>query len=156
MAASLWLRLQALLCLALLCTSAQALRYDEAWTDYNLNQNQTATEVLDYWGEWENHTYWPSPENWRVPFYTVFLDRLANGDPTNDDANGTAWEHDVAGTQLRAGGDVQGFINTLDYIAGLGIKVSEAFHVVLRTSDERIVKPIVFRFRLNTEHHVYV
>lgn len=24
------------------------------------------------------------------------LDRFINGDPTNDDANGTAWEHDVS------------------------------------------------------------
>lgn len=24
------------------------------------------------------------------------LDRFINGDPTNDDANGTAWEHDLS------------------------------------------------------------
>jgi alpha-1,3-glucan synthase len=43
--------------------------------DYNLNQNQTAENPLDYWGKWEDHTFNPSPENWRFPFYTFFLDR---------------------------------------------------------------------------------
>lgn len=45
-----------------------------------------------------------------------------NGDPTNDDANGTAWEHDLTGTQLRNGGDIKGLQNTLDYLQGMGIK----------------------------------
>lgn len=44
--------------------------------DYNLNQNQSATDPLDYYGVWENHTYYPSPSNWRFPFYSFFLDRL--------------------------------------------------------------------------------
>lgn len=38
----------------------------------------------------------PSPVNWRFPFYTLMLDRFINGDPSNDDANGTAWEHDLS------------------------------------------------------------
>ena len=50
------------------------------------------------------------------------LDRFVNGDPRNDDANGTAWEQDLYGTQLRHGGDVKGFQDTLDYIEGMGIK----------------------------------
>lgn len=50
------------------------------------------------------------------------LDRFVNGDPTNDNINGTAWEHDLTGTQLRHGGDVQGLMDTLDYVAGMGIK----------------------------------
>ena len=50
------------------------------------------------------------------------LDRFVNGDPTNDNANGTAWEQDHFGTQLRHGGDVKGFQDTLDYIEGMGIK----------------------------------
>ena len=66
--------------------------------------------------------YHPSPNNWRFPFYTLFLDRFVNGDPTNDDANGTAWEHDLTGTQLRHGGDVQGLQDTLDYLVGMGIR----------------------------------
>lgn len=50
------------------------------------------------------------------------LDRFVNGDPTNDDANGTAWEHDLTGTQLRHGGDIKGLQDTLDYLGGMGIK----------------------------------
>ncbi|KAI4094491.1 MAG: hypothetical protein L6R37_007234 [Teloschistes peruensis] len=60
--------------------------------------------------------------NWRFPFYTVTIDRFVNGDPTNDDSNGTAWEHDITGTQLRFGGDVSGFQDSLDYLAGMGIR----------------------------------
>ena len=69
-----------------------------------------------------NTAYHPSPDNWRFPFYTLFLDRFVNGDPSNDDANGTVWEHDLTGTQLRHGGDVKGLLDTLDYLVGMGIK----------------------------------
>ncbi|RDW75869.1 glycoside hydrolase family 13 protein [Coleophoma crateriformis] len=99
-----------------------ALIYDEQYVGYNLNTNKTATSPHDYWGEWEGHTYMPSPTNWRFPFYTLFLDRFVNGDPTNDNANGTAFEQDVMQTQLRHGGDLQGLIDSLDYIQGMGIK----------------------------------
>ena len=64
----------------------------------------------------------PSPDNWRFPFYTIILDRFVNGDPSNDDINGTAWEHDLTGTQLRHGGDIKGLLDTLDYLVGMGIK----------------------------------
>lgn len=101
----------------------QALRYEAAETAYNLNQNQSAEEVLDYAGVWDNHTFNPSPTNWRMPFYTIFLDRFVNGNPSNDDANSTAWEQDVTGTQLRNGGDVKGLADTLDYLEGMGIRV---------------------------------
>lgn len=50
-------------------------RYEASEVEYNLNQNQSATHPLDYWGEWPNHTYHASPSNWRFPFYTLFLDR---------------------------------------------------------------------------------
>lgn len=68
------------------------------------------------------------------------LDRFVNGDPSNDDANGinslwilvtrsdadrtagTAWEHDMTGTQLRHGGDIKGLQDTLDYITSMGVK----------------------------------
>ncbi|KAL9027124.1 MAG: hypothetical protein Q9196_004310, partial [Gyalolechia fulgens] len=66
--------------------------------------------------------YHPSPANWRFPFYTVTLDRFVNGNPNNDDINGTAWEHDLTGCQLRFGGDVTGLQESLDYVAGMGIK----------------------------------
>ncbi|KAI1342006.1 alpha-1,3-glucan synthase [Xylariaceae sp. FL0016] len=99
-----------------------SLRFDPAYESYNLNENQTADNPLDYWGEWSNHTYNPSPSNWRFPFYTLFLDRFVNGDPTNDNANGTLFEHDITSTQFRHGGDLQGLIDTLDYIQGMGVK----------------------------------
>jgi alpha-1,3-glucan synthase len=72
-----------------------ALRFDQRYLNYNLNQNQTATLVSDFSGIWENHTFYPSPSNWRIPFYTLFLDKYVNGDPTNDDVNGTHFEHDA-------------------------------------------------------------
>ena len=56
-----------------------ALIYDPTQVGFNLNENQTATNPLDYWGEWPNHTYQASPQNWRMPMYTLFLDRFVNG-----------------------------------------------------------------------------
>ncbi|KAL8840879.1 MAG: hypothetical protein Q9170_001143 [Blastenia crenularia] len=106
-----------------LITSSLALRYDSAQVAFNLNENKTATDPAQYWGSWgDDHKYHPSPSNWRFPFYTLFLDRFVNGDPSNDDANGTAFEHDLMGNQLRHGGDVAGFTDSLDYIQGMGIK----------------------------------
>ena len=64
-----------------LLPSSQAYRYDPLYADYNTNENETAVNPLDYWGEWKDHTYTPSPKNWRFPFYTLFLDRFVNGDP---------------------------------------------------------------------------
>lgn len=101
----------------------QALRYDPAYAEYNLNTNQQAVSPLDYSGERDGHTYHPSPDNWRFPFYTVMLDKWVNGDPSNDNANGTLFEQDVWSTQLRHGGDIQGLVDSLDYIQGMGIKV---------------------------------
>jgi alpha-1,3-glucan synthase len=63
---------------------AQALRYDPAYAEYNLNTNQQAVSPLDYSGERNAHVYHPSPENWRFPFYTVMLDKWVNGDPSNE------------------------------------------------------------------------
>ena len=127
-----------ILLFAICLATTAALPYDPEQTLWNLNQNKTATSVLDYWGQWDNHSrpitrsswakanvitaYTPSPDNWRFPVYTLMLDRFVNGDPTNDNANGTAWEQDMHGTQLRHGGDVKGLQDTLDYIQGMGIK----------------------------------
>ncbi|KAH0846408.1 hypothetical protein AYO21_07155 [Fonsecaea monophora] len=106
----------------LFLSSCRALRYDPAFLQYNLNQNQTAENPLDYWGEWKDHQYHPSPSNWRFPFYTLFLDRFVNGDPSNDNINGTAYEHDPNSNQMRHGGDLQGLVDTLDYLHGMGVK----------------------------------
>jgi hypothetical protein len=59
-----------------------------------------------------------------VRFYSLFLDRFVNGNPSNDDANGTYFEQDANGNQLRNGGDLAGLVDTLDYIQGMGIKAS--------------------------------
>ncbi|KAF2458155.1 hypothetical protein BDY21DRAFT_214196 [Lineolata rhizophorae] len=102
--------------------SVSGLRYDGDHIDHNLNQNETAVSPLDYWGKWPDHEFHPSPENWRFPFYTLFLDRFVNGDVTNDDINGTVFEHDIMSNQLRHGGDVAGLVDSLDYLQGMGIK----------------------------------
>ncbi|KAI9790086.1 MAG: hypothetical protein M1816_005556 [Peltula sp. TS41687] len=99
-----------------------ALRYGPQHVGFNLNENQTAVDPLDYWGAWEDHEYMPSPVNWRFPFYTLFLDRFVNGDPSNDNANGTLFEHDPRSNQLRYGGDMRGLRESLDYLHGMGIR----------------------------------
>lgn len=114
----------ALLILSFLSTLVLSWPYDESLSDYNFNENKSATEPIDYWGEWPNHKYHPSPDNWRFPVYTIFLDRISNGDPTNDDINGTAFEHVIDSNQMRHGGDLEGLLDTLDYIQGMGFKVS--------------------------------
>ena len=117
------LSIQLLLTLFTATSTVQGLRYEAKEADWNLNANKTAIQPLDYWGERDKiHTYKESPKNWRVPFYTLFLDRWVNGDPTNDNANGTLYETDMMSTQLRFGGDLAGLIDSLDYIAGMGIK----------------------------------
>lgn len=106
----------------LLAVSVRAYKYDPDFVDWNLNTNEDATNPLEYSGKWENHTYQASPSNWRYPVYTLFLDRYVNGDPTNDNLNATVFEQEVMGTQLRFGGDIQGLVDSLDYIQGLGVR----------------------------------
>lgn len=113
-----------LLTLASLAAFSSASYYDEAEVDYNLNANKDAQTVLQYTvPDWpSDFQHQASPDNWRFPFYSFFLDRFANGDPTNDNANGTSWEQDWKQTQLRHGGDIQGVVDSLDYLHGLGIR----------------------------------
>ncbi|KAL0256772.1 Cell wall alpha-1,3-glucan synthase ags1 [Diplodia seriata] len=108
--------------LALCCIQALALPYLEEFAEWNLNTAQGETDPTKYWGEWEDHDFQPSPSNWRFPFYTLFLDRYVNGNPSNDNINGTVFEVDHTSNQLRYGGDIEGLIDTLDYIHGMGIK----------------------------------
>ncbi len=112
----------------LFASSTHSLPYFPEHEAYNLNQNKTATKPIEYWGEWTNHKFHPSPENWRMPFYSLFLDRFVNGDPSNDNSNGTAFEVDMLSTQLRVGGDIAGLVDTLDYLQGMGIKVRCSFN----------------------------
>jgi len=99
------------------------MQYDPDYVKWNLNTAPNATDVLQYAGVWEAHVFHPSPDNWRFPFYTIMLDRFVNGDPTNDNANGTVFEYDLDETQLRHGGDIRGLKDSLDYLQGMGIKV---------------------------------
>ena len=104
-------------------SSAFASPYRADLVQYNLNMNQNATSPLDYQTSRSNTTYTPSPTNWRsIPFYTVLMDKFADGDPSNNDWFGTAFEYDWRETQLRAGGDLKGLVNKLDYLLGMGIK----------------------------------
>ena len=52
--------------------------------------------------------------------YLIFPDRFANGDPSNDSVEGMNQGCDPDGTVTRHGGDIQGIIDHLDYIADLG------------------------------------
>lgn len=109
---------------ALLAATVSGWPYEESLVDYNLNVNNDTTNPAEYTApSWPGHKYTPSPKNWRFPFYTLFIDRWVNGDPTNDNINGTLFEHDLDSTQMRHGGDAVGLVDTLDYLQGLGIKV---------------------------------
>jgi glycosidase len=52
--------------------------------------------------------------------YQVFVDRFRNGDPSNDPPGTVPWGTPPTGT-MRAGGDLKGVIDSLDYLADLGI-----------------------------------
>ena len=41
---------------ALFIRASLCIQYDPEQVLWNLNQNQTATNVMDYWGQWENHS----------------------------------------------------------------------------------------------------
>jgi alpha-1,3-glucan synthase len=97
--------------------------YRDELVEYNINTNQNAQSPLDYQTSRSNTTYTPSPNNWRaIPFYTILLDKFADGDPSNNDYFGTMFEYDWRETQLRAGGDLKGLVSKLDYLYGMGIR----------------------------------
>ena len=60
----------------------------------------------------------PSPAWQDQIVYFVMTDRFANGDRSNDDQG--MGEYDPANGQKYSGGDLQGIIDRLDYIQGLG------------------------------------
>lgn len=102
---------------------ARAAPYNETLQDYNLNTNPNAQSPLDYTTSHTRTTYTPSPPNWRaIPFYTILMDKFADGDPSNNDYFDTMFEWDWRETQLRYGGDLKGLEARLDYLAGMGIK----------------------------------
>ena len=73
------LHLSTLIAFNILVAVTSALRYSADQVGFNLNENETAVDPLDYWGEWPDHEFFPSPSNWRMPMYTLFLDRFVNG-----------------------------------------------------------------------------
>ncbi|THH17817.1 hypothetical protein EW146_g3074 [Bondarzewia mesenterica] len=106
-----------------LCGLVNASPYRDDLTDYNLNINQNAASPLEYKASRPNTTYTPSPSNWRsIPFYTILMDKFADGDPSNNDYFGSQFEYDWRETQLRAGGDLAGLVSKLDYLQGMGVK----------------------------------
>lgn len=112
----------ALLSLLSLASLGSAAPYDEALTDYNLNTNQNAQNPLEYSTD-KLSSYHKSPDNWReIPFYTILLDKFADGDPSNNDYFGSMFEWDWRETQLRFGGDLKGLEARLDYLLGMGIR----------------------------------
>ena len=52
--------------------------------------------------------------------YLIMPDRFANGDPSNDSVEGMPDKADRSKAFGRHGGDIQGIIDNLDYISGLG------------------------------------
>jgi neopullulanase len=52
--------------------------------------------------------------------YLLMPDRFANGDPSNDDLPGMLEPSDRNNPNARHGGDIQGIIQNLDHIAGMG------------------------------------
>ena len=105
-------------------SSIRAHEYREDLAPWNLNDNQDAgTNVLQYSTSRPSGKYTPSPANWReLPFYTILLDKYADGDPSNNDFFNTMFESDANELNLRFGGDVRGLERHLDYIQGMGMR----------------------------------
>jgi glycosidase len=66
----------------------------------------------------ERKLHVPSPAWEDQVIYFVMTDRFANGDPSNDDQG--RGEFDPSSQARYSGGDLQGIIDRLDYIQGLG------------------------------------
>lgn len=61
--------------------------------------------------DWVNHTVW----------YQIFPDRFCNGNPNRDPAMVKPWKKGPVTNSECYGGDLEGIIEKLDYLAGLGI-----------------------------------
>ena len=67
--------------------------------------------------------------------YLIMPDRFSNGDPSNDSTPDTAEKADRSSIGSRHGGDLQGIINHLDYIADLG--ATAIWNTPLLLDDDR-------------------
>ena len=87
--------------------------------EWNVNFNEDPSDPSKYYGEWKNHTYYPSPQDWRnESIYQFVTDRFADGNPENNDGNYGGYDLNEVST--RHGGDFKGIQNKLDYIKSLG------------------------------------
>jgi len=59
--------------LAIASSHVVSLPYDPEQVVWNLNQNQTATDPMDYGGVWENHSMWA---------LSLLFSTLTNGQPS--------------------------------------------------------------------------
>ena len=69
-------------------------------------------------------------------FYQIFPDRFANGDPTNDPENVQPWGT-TPNLHNFMGGDLQGIIDRLDYLADLGITALYLNPIFQATSNHK-------------------
>jgi alpha-1,3-glucan synthase len=92
---------------------------NDAW---NMNQKREATKVEEYDVLYQGHTYFPSPQDWRFPFYTIMPDRFVDGNPSNNDIFGEIFEWDFHEVNFHHGGDMKGMESKLDYVEALGAK----------------------------------
>ncbi len=141
----------ALLSLLSLASTVWSSPYRDDLTDYNINTNQNAQSPTEY-STPKLNSYTPSPDNWRtLPFYTILLDKFADGDPSNNDFFGTMFEYDWRETQLRFGGDLKGLVSKLDYLQGMGIKAifisGTPFLNMLWQADSKSSLPPLFPHR---------
>lgn len=99
-----------------LITSAPNTNINKEW---NINFNEDPTDPSKYYGEWKNHNYFPSPQDWRnESIYQFVTDRFADGNPENNE--GKYGGYDLNKISTRHGGDFKGIQNKLDYIKSLG------------------------------------
>jgi glycosidase len=110
----------------------------------------------------EPAVYTPSPADWRdVPIYQIFTDRFFDGNPANNNAEGS-YDPGFAGDGTWYsgnvhGGDFAGVLEKLDYIQGLGFKAIWISPVVVNVWGEhhgyaaRDFKAIAPHFGTQTE-----
>eukprot|EP00442_Polarella_glacialis_P024641 CAMPEP_0115122638 /NCGR_PEP_ID=MMETSP0227-20121206/46955_1 /TAXON_ID=89957 /ORGANISM="Polarella glacialis, Strain CCMP 1383" /LENGTH=3177 /DNA_ID=CAMNT_0002524635 /DNA_START=126 /DNA_END=9659 /DNA_ORIENTATION=+ len=103
---------------ALLARLAAAAPWTQENGPWNVNF-ETEYKPNQYRGSWENHTYFPSPEDWRsISVYQLLTDRFADGDPNNNELFDGGF--DVRDMVYRHGGDFIGLKSKLPYVKGLG------------------------------------
>lgn len=103
----------------LISFTALAAPRTDANAAWNVNINPDGSNPAAYRGEWPNHRYFPSPDDWRnVPVYQFITDRFRDGNPNNNDIKYGGYNlYDVT---TRHGGDFTGVKESLPYIKSLG------------------------------------